>query len=301
MKAWRIICILLFAASLHAQEDTLANGHARRPCEVRLQEGTSYKGFIRRQNDSLLVLEAGDGVLVHIPKHKVARIDLAKAPADTIVLEQRAVGRRYYVLSSNALPFRPGETYGSASYLLFFHVNYAFSEHFSLGLSSTLIGAPVALQARGHYEVGPRMHLGIEMAAASTLYLSPRTYATGGSLKLSFGPEQRNYTFFAGYADLEYWVGSRGGGRFYRSGNYYMRFSSAFAGAAAALPMSQKLALAAEAFAFPHLRVYTGAIALRTVGRKHTSFVFGIQLIGNLSTSVNRAFAFPYGGLSVGL
>lgn len=298
MKAWRMICFLLLAASLPAQEDTLARKNGRQ-CQVRLHDGTVYKGLLR-QHDSVLVLEATDGVRVHIPKEKVARIDFVKSAGDTSVGERTAIGRRYYVLSSNALPFRPGETYGSASYLVFFHVNYAFSEHFSLGLSSTLIGAPVGLQARGHYEVGPRMHLGIELAAASTLYLSPRTYATGATLKLTFGTARRNFTLFGGYADLEYWVNSRTAGRFHRPGNYYMRYASAYAGAAAALPMSQKLSFTTEGFAFPHFQVYTGAVALRTVGREHASFVFGIQLIGNLNTSVNRAFAFPYGGLSMG-
>lgn len=297
MKAWRIICCLLLAASLHAQEDTLAKEQARY-CMIRLQDGGSYQGVLSRQDDSLLVLEAEDGVQVHIPKHKVARIEFAKTAGDAGDHEKRTIGRRYYVLSSNALPFRPRETYGSASYLVFFHVNYAFSEHFSLGLSSTLIGAPVALQAKGRYEVGPRTHLGVELAAMSTLYLSPRTYASGGSVKLSFGTDKRNYTFFGGYGDLQYWTLSTNSGPFYQPG-YYRRVFSAFAGMAAALPMSRKLNFTTEAFAFPHLELYTGAVALRTVGRKHTSFVFGIQLIGDLSTSVNRAFAFPYGGLSI--
>jgi hypothetical protein len=65
--------------------------------------------------------------------------------------------------------------------------------------------------------------------------------------------------------------------------------------------MSNRLNFTAEGFAFPSLQLYTASAAIRTIGRQHTSFVFGIQVIGNLHTSVNRAFAFPYGGLAVGL
>lgn len=268
-----------------------------------MRDGSVYKGTIWQHTDSLLFLHAADGVVIQIPKSKVSSIEPASGPEpDSLASKPHAVGRKYYVLSSNALPFRAGETYGSSSYLVFFHVNYAFNTHFSLGLSSTLIGAPVALQAKVHYVLGPRMHIGGELAAGTMMYLNPKTYGNAATIKLTFGTTRRNYTFFGGYADLQYWVRRRGriGSAIYNPGSYYIRYFSPFAGAAVALPMSARLNFTGEGFAFPGTGIYTAAAALRTVGRQRTSFVFGIQIIGNTNTSVNRAFTFPYGGLSIG-
>ena len=63
--------------------------------------------------------------------------------------------------------------------------------------------------------------------------------------------------------------------------------------------MNQKTGFTAEVFAFPSVAVYTGSAAIRTIAWKKISFVFGIQVIGNASVNVNRAFTLPYVGFSV--
>ncbi len=299
-----VISFFLLTGISSAQEDTLKVRRGPGLCEVHLTDGAFYKGIIEKQNDSLIFLRASSGVLVLIPKDRVADVVPSKTTLkdSTRRTKGSSIGRRYYVTASNATLFKSKQVFMSSSYLIFYNVNYAFDPHFSLGISTTAIGVPLGIQAKGNFAITPQIHLGFEGAAGSLMYLGPKTYGIGGVGKITFGNEVKNYTLFVGFADLEYWIQSRRGGRGRPSipGNYYLRFTSPFAGVALLSPLGPKTCFAGEAFAFPNISIYTASAAIRTVGREKLSFVFGIQAIGNVSQSVNKAFVFPYLGFSAG-
>jgi len=302
-----VFVLMLLSNTFYSQEDTLAKIiHKPKNCEIRMADGSSYKGTIEKQNDSLVWLKATSGVLIQIPKKQIASIDPVNESRKKDSLNPAKsksdfyIGRRYYVTTSNAMLFRQKEVYLSSSYLVFYNLNYAFDQHFSLGISSSVIGAPLGMHVKANFALGPNLYLGVEGVAGSAMYLSPKTYGLGGVVKLTFGDTRRNYTFFGGYADLNIWM--KGSGRFYqyRSPSYYLRLGSPFAGVAVFLPMSHRSSFVAEAFAFPAVTIYTCSAAIRTLGWQKLSFVFGIQVIGNMSTNVNRAFTLPYFGFSMG-
>lgn len=307
VKLCLFFTFLILPHIFFSQEDSLAKTlHLAKSCEIRMYDGSSYKGTIEKQNDSLVWLKATSGVLIQIPKKHIASIDPANESRKKDSLNPAksksdlSIGRRYYVTTSNAMLFRQKEVYLSSSYLVLYNINYAFDEHFSLGISSTVIGAPLGLHVKANFALGPNLYIGAEGVAGGAMYLSPKTYGLGGAMKLTFGDVRRNYTFFGGYADLNIWM--KGGGRFYqyRNPSYYLRLGSPFAGVAAFLPMSHRFSFVAEAFAFPGVAIYTGSAAIRTMGWQKLSFVFGIQVIGNMSANVNRAFTLPYFGFSMG-
>lgn len=285
-----------------AQEDSLKVHRGPKPCEVHLTDGTFYKGIIEKQNDSLIFLRGSLGVLMLIPKKKVTEVVSSRYALKDSVQKTKgpSIGKRYYVTTSNATLFKSRQVFMSSSYLLFYSVNYAFDPHFSLGISTTAIGVPLGIQAKGNFSIAQQIHIGFECAAGSLMYLGPKTYGTGGVGKITFGNEVKNYTLFVGFADLEYWVQSRRGGRGRPPvpGNYYMRFTSPFAGVALLSPMGSKTCFVGEAFAFPNISIYTASASIRTTGREKVSFVFGIQAIGNVSVGASSAFVFPYLGFS---
>lgn len=277
-----------------------------------MRDGASYKGYIEKQNDSLIYLKGSSGVSIRIPKNQVAEIDFIKehSEKDTVNLTHlhggNSIGKRYYVTTSNAFLFKKHEVFIGSSYFLQANVNYAFSQNFSLGISTTVAGVPLALNAKANFEMGPRLHLGFEGVIGTLGYINPKTYGEGAVVKVTHGDEKKNFTLFAGFFDLEYYVlpRRRGGGRgrppIITPGNYYLSYSTVFVGLGAALPISPRFNFVAEGFAFPSVAIYTGSVALRSVIRQKLSFCFGIQSVGNASVNVSKLFTFPYLGLSAG-
>ncbi|HWY38040.1 MAG TPA: hypothetical protein VNY73_05745, partial [Bacteroidia bacterium] len=141
-KIFAIVFILsaLQGTELFAQTDSLAKPTKPLPlCEVKMLDGTHYKGCIEKQNDSLIHLRGSSGVLILIPKKKVANIDFFNGHLSDDTTGARrilthSIASYYYTTTSNAFLFNKGEVYGSSSYLVFHNVNYAFTRHFSLGL-----------------------------------------------------------------------------------------------------------------------------------------------------------------------
>ena len=302
-------CLLIFFVTLFAgvfaQSDSLRATRKFPKCEVKLRDGTNYKGYLRLQNDSVLVLDAGSGVIIRVPKKAVSELDIADDhvhdSTGIAINSPLTLGHRYYVLTSAAFPFRKRETFASASYLVFFNFNHAFNRHFSLGISSSVIGAPMGIHGKANFEASHKVHVGFEAVAGGMMYLNPKTSGYGGVGKLTLGEEHRHFTVFAGYLNVHSWVVPRSRGRRPpRGSGHYVDYNTWFAGASAFLPLSASLSFVSEAFAFPSVSVYTASAAIRTVRRQRFSFVFGIQLIANTTTAVNRAFAFPYLGFSAG-
>ena len=69
--------LFFFGGKLFSQIDSLHRPpvKAKKICEINLTDGSSYKGYILKQTDSLIYLKSSGGVLIHIPKHNVAGIN----------------------------------------------------------------------------------------------------------------------------------------------------------------------------------------------------------------------------------
>lgn len=272
-------------------------------CEVHLKDGSVYKGYVQMQSDSVVVLKASSGVVVRIPKNAVSEIDFSDVhqhdSVSIAVNSPLTAGHRYYVTTSSAFPFKKRETFAGVSYLIFFNFNYAFDRHFSLGVSSSVIGAPMGIQAKANFEAAHKVHIGFEAVAGGMMYLNPKTTAYGGVAKLTLGEQHRHFTFFGGYFNVHYWDMPRSRGkRPPRRSDHYVDYNTPFAGLAVFLPLSATLSFVSEAFAFPGISIYTASAAIRTVRRQKFSFVFGIQTLANTNLSISRAFAMPYLGFS---
>jgi hypothetical protein len=199
---------------------------------------------------------------------------------------------------------KKGEVYGSSSYFLFYNINYAFNQHFSLGVSSSPLAAPILLHAKLNFEVAKKLYLGIDAIGGSGSWMSAKTYGGGGLLKLTYGEVKKNFTFFGGYGDVDYYTqGRRRGGRRggFRNGTpaHYTDYNSAIIGAAFTHPISHKLSFVAEAFAAPQVKVYTISPAIRTTLRPNLSWVLGIEAFLNTTSNVTIPFiGVPYVGFS---
>ncbi len=276
-------------------------------CEIKMRDGSSYKGHIERQTDSIIYLKSSVGVLVLIPKHYVSNIDFLSGHTshDTIGggmhIHSPGIAQSYYVTSSNAFLMEKGKFYGSSSYLAFYTINYALSRNFSMGISTLIIGAPSGFHLKGNFEIAHKTYIGLEGTVGSLFYLSAKpSYGVGGTAKITYGDEKTNYTFFAGYTQTEYYTMQRGGRRRRGPITYnYHDISAVFVGFAFSTQLSNKASFVGEFYTFPSVSVSTLSAAIRTSAKQKTSWVWGLQSIGNFSANSTRAFVlFPYFGFS---
>ncbi len=303
------LMVFLPLSFLFSQTDTsFKKIPASRLCEIKMHDGTLYKGHIEKQ-DSLIYLKSSSGVLVIIPKRQVTSIDVIKGHSSldtngSLQIHVPGIAHYYYTTTSNAFLFKKGEIYGSTSYLFLGNINYAFNRNFSLGVSTSIIGVPMGLHPKANFEIGHKLYAGFEGIAGSLMYVNPKTYGLGGVGKLTFGDENRNYTFYVGYFDAEYWVlprkrgGRRGTPVTLVPGNYYVSLNSGFLGAAISAKLSARTFFTADIFAFPYVSVYTASIGLRTNAKQKMSWIWGFQFIKNMNPAVNRVFTIPYFGFS---
>lgn len=275
--------------------------------EIRMRDGTFYKGHIEKQNDSLIYLKSNGGVELIIPKKNVAAVNFINGYVrnDSVTGSQVHVAgiySYYYTTTSNSFLFNKGELYGSNNYLAFLSINYAFTRNFSLGIATSVIGVPMGLHAKANFELSRKLYLGFEAVGGSMMYLNPKTWGSGGTLKLTSGDEHNNFTLYAGYFDAEFWVkpkkrrGNQANLPLYSAGNYYLSFSSGFAGIAYAARLSEKVHFVADAFIFPVIQIYTASIGVRGSSKQKISWSGGWQFIVNKVPSVNRTYPTPYIG-----
>lgn len=292
-------------------------------CEIKMHDGSLYKGFIEKQNDSLLFLKSSAGVLIHVPKKQINSIDFinghsTKDSTGNMLIHIPNIAYNYYVVSSNAFLLKKGEVYGSSNGFIFNNnINYAINQNFSLGISASVLAAPISLHAKANFEVSRKLYIGFDGLFGSGSWLNSKAFGGGGIMKLTYGDVKDNFTVSAGYGDIDYYVKAqrrRKGGGFRRSA-YYDNIYSAMVGAAMSYAISSKIHFVAEIMAIPNvvdyntsnyntqqIGIYTFSPAIRTAIKQNISWVFGIDGVfytsSNKGTTNNTAFAIPYIGFS---
>ena len=307
-----MIC-LLKTITLAAQEDSISpiKHPEKKPllCEIKMHDGSFYKGYIEKQSDTLIYLKSSAGVLVLVPKKQISSIDFISGHTTqdsigNLTIHIPNISNHYYVASSNAFLMKKGEVYGSSSYFVFYNLNYAFNQHFSLGVSTSPLAAPIMLHAKLNFEIARKLYLGIEGIGGSGSWISSKSYGGGGIAKLTYGDVMKNVTISGGYGNVDYYVMARrrqrrGGGGFGGRKAHYTDYNSAIIGAAFAYPISHKLSFVGEAFAAPQIGIYTLSPAIRTIIKPNISWVIGLEGFLNTTSGVSTPLiALPYIGFS---
>lgn len=232
------------------------------------------------------------GVLVHIPKKQVSAIQAIsiKNQRDSLHFvsnHSQSTAPNYYTTSRNAFLFNPGGVYGSSNDLLFYTVNYAFTKNISVGLSSTPILLPAALNLRGNFQIGHEFYLGLTAIAGDLTYFDSKTYLLSGIITLTYGNERRNFSFFGGYGNFNNWILPRRNRRtgITTTGNYYVSRNSSFAGAAflSIFPKLKGVYVTAEGMVYPEVNLLTASAAIRFNRHARISWDFGLQHFHNMN------------------
>lgn len=311
----------------NAQNDTLVPAPKiveKKPilCKINMQDGSVYFGFIEKQTDSLLYVKSGSGVLIHVPKKQVASINFLDGHVTTdstgnLTIHIPSISHKYYVFSSNAFLFKAKEVYGSSVDFAFYNINYSITRNVSLGVSTSVVFAPIFLQLKTNFEIAHKLFLGFDGTYGTGSWASPKSYGGGALAKITYGDNKFNFTVSGGYGDIDYYVQARPGRRGGRSGvSHYENLNSAIVGAAFSYGISKKFYFVTEFVAAPNiyiagvtnprsstqLGIYSLSPAIRTNLKHNISWVIGAN--GFVTSATNRlgttttVFALPYVGFS---
>jgi len=326
-----IVCFFTTSTS-NAQTDSIIapKPAEKKPilCKIKMQDGSVYQGFIEKQTDSLLYVKSSSGVVIHVPKKQVTSVDVidghtTKDSTGNMTFHIPSIANNYYVTTSNAFLLKKGDVYGSSSDFLFYNINYAINQNFSLGVSTSVIAVPILLHAKANFEISKKLFLGVDGVFGSGSWISPKSYGGGGLVKLTYGDTKSNFTVLGGYGDVDYFIQTRRGRRGRRGGGFggggnshYQNYNAAIIGAAFSYAISPKIYFVAEAFAAPVVTItnvtnpngatqagfYSISPAIRTNIKHNISWVIGLN--GFLTTNTSRigtsvnGLALPYVGFS---
>jgi len=152
-----------------------------------------------------------DKGLILIPKYQIKSI--------TVAVNMPTVGGRKvfpnphpsrYFYSPSGLPIKKGEGYFQSIYYLAFQGQYAITDNWSIGATSTLWASPLLLNVKYTNTLlkstdGKRnLYLATGVQAGSMTYINPGTWLGVGYVGLTYGNAESNITINGGALGLSY-------------------------------------------------------------------------------------------------
>ena len=152
-----------------------------------------------------------DKGLILIPKYQIKTITVS-ATMPTVggkrVFPNPHPSRYFY--SPSGIPLKKGEGYIQAIYFLAYQGQYALTDHFSIGITSTLWASPFLVNMKYtntlHKSADGKknIYLATGIQAGSLTYIDPGTYLGIGYAGLTFGNAESNITINGGVLGESY-------------------------------------------------------------------------------------------------
>lgn len=131
-----------------------------------------------------------------------------------------------YLVGSSAIPLGRKHVSYTSYYAFAWTLNYGITDNYSVGLSSTLWGTPVMLNAQANYKIGEQLYLGATATGGWFSWIDPKIFFGYGGLRLTTGPKNNNYTFGGGIFSLKADLNIRGPGNVSLGDFGYVNFAS---------------------------------------------------------------------------
>ena len=173
---------------------------------VELENNTSITGKKVSDDGREIGIMTVDKGLILIPKYQIRTI--------TVSATMPSVGGKKvfpnphpsrYLYSPSGIPLKKGDGYIQAIYLVAYQGQYALTDHFSIGITSTLWASPFLVNVKYtntlHKSADGKknVYLATGIQAGSLTYIDPRTYFGIGYAGLTFGNPESNVTVNGGF------------------------------------------------------------------------------------------------------
>ena len=209
MKLTSLILLLtmmvVFNQDCIAQTDTLntVKNRTSKIYQIKTTNGKILIGTILEDNENgilLLTLEKKDKI--RIPKYDIESMEEIdqRRILNGDLLKGESIFATRYAVTTNGLPMKKGDAYFHSFYFLLYDVEYAVSEHISIGAMTTFWGTPFLFNVKYATELSSDLHLGAGIIAGPLSLFQP----SSGSIiipytSLTFGNRRNNLSFTAGY------------------------------------------------------------------------------------------------------
>lgn len=178
---------------------------------VKMDGGENIGKILSRDAREILLL-TNDNRQIYIPQHVIKEIilinDSEYNSQGEFVGEDKFATR--YFISTNGLPIKKGEHYIAGNPLMG-EVQFGLDENFGVGVMTSIVGAPIIVNIKVSFELGPKAQLAVGGLLGTGSWISPNS---GGALpfaSLSFGNRSHNLAFSGGYGAV--WSYGDTGGR----------------------------------------------------------------------------------------
>jgi hypothetical protein len=197
--------MVLFNQDCLGQTDTLNTVKYRtsKIYQIKTTNGKILIGTILEDNENgilLLTLEKKDKI--RIPKYDIESMEEIdqKRILNGGLLKGESIFATRYAVTTNGLAMKKGDAYFHSLYFLLYDVEYAVSDHISIGAVTTFLGSPFLFNVKYATELSSDLHLGAGILAGPLFLFKP---IEGGIIipytSLTFGDRRNNLTFTAGY------------------------------------------------------------------------------------------------------
>lgn len=289
MKFFRtffFIGILIFSNSILSQTEADSTGvySSKKPYHVVLKDGSSYTGFIVKDDGREILLRTTTIGDIYIRKTDVSRIteasDIKKINEGKYFGDEIYYTR--YFLTPTAFTLNKGEANAFMPYGLYIHGQYGVSDKIDLGIGTTYWGNPLTISAKGSFEIGENLTGAIGLVGLTTTYSFGGYFGMGGVFGVvSSGTPSKNISFGAGYGII-YIDGEMAQGP-YVTGGAYKR-------------VRPQLSFMLDAMYFPNIESYMAIPGIRYFRKRRDGemFDFGVMLFGtNYAGNYRPLTGFP--------
>jgi len=254
------------------QTDSTHKSVPQKPYIIITNDGGEFIGAIENINDREVTIVTKDKGRVIIPKYTIKKMEPVTEDnyKSGKYLNENSFLNRYF-LTNNALPMIKGEMFVNTIYYTAASVDYNISDKFSVGLFTTLYGIPLIVNSKASFKIGRRLYFGPELHAG-WVWASPKSFFTYGTMKITQGTSNNNFTFSGGYFfgnfDDLFWNSN--------FANYY------FVNGSLAKRLNSRLAFIAEVWGFGNMnnnRMFPGALTVvgfKTLKKEKSSWTFSL-------------------------
>jgi hypothetical protein len=286
------VLIVVFASSStsFAQDDEESTGEysSKRPYHITLKDGSSYTGFIVKDDARELLVKTTTIGDIYIRKSDIAKIvevdDLKKMKQGKYFGDEIYFTRYFFTPTAYSLP--KGEANAFMPYAFVGgHGQFGITDNFDLGVGTTWWGNPLVVTLKASFDIGKNLTGAIGAIGLTQTYRRfNANYFGGGGVfgVVTTGEPSQNASLGGGYA-----IFTNDGvtsNAYYATGGAYKR-------------LRPQLAVAIEGFYFPQLEMYLALPGIRYFRKRREGEMIdiGFMLTGfNFRGSVNYGGGLPY-------